>query len=467
MKNYLKRNWILIGLVIVSSVFTILFNFYSIKITSGTRSYLAGESRYSKGQKDAVRHLLKYLEFGTEDEWTLYRENIDIPLGAGDLRIAMLNDRPKEVLYAALARGKNNPLDYDKIIWMYKNFNSLPDMKEANKLWESGDIIIRNLDSVAKLSHEYISTGNKDKLDLWATKNQLIDYNDQLSIFEYAFAHKLAGIGRTVEKIINIVNVFFVIIIVGGLGFYFLRLINRLTISENLLIKKNTDLQLANMELDKFVYSVSHDLRSPITTMKGLIYLMKDDQAKENHEAYMEMIDTSLNRQDSFIRKILNYLKNKRVDLQLEKVNFSDLVTGIIEDLRLSENGQQIDFITKIEKPNFITDESKLSFIIRNLVSNAIKFSDKEKDSYIKISNEVIGDSIIIEVEDNGIGIEDTYIKKIFEMFFIGKNSDDGSGIGLYIVKEAVGHLSGTIEVNSIYGEMTIFKITLPFIKKI
>jgi signal transduction histidine kinase len=112
---------------------------------------------------------------------------------------------------------------------------------------------------------------------------------------------------------------------------------------------------------------------------------------------------------------------------------------------------------------DFYSDNYRLSLIVNNLVSNAIKYADPSKnDSFIKITIVVDAKKASITFRDNGIGIEDNYTQKVFNMFFRATTKNEGAGLGLFIVKEAVDKLEGKIDLESKSGEGTVFKIEIP-----
>ena len=111
----------------------------------------------------------------------------------------------------------------------------------------------------------------------------------------------------------------------------------------------------------------------------------------------------------------------------------------------------------------FYSDPYRLSVILNNLISNAIKYHDPVKDTpMIRITGEIQKNNVTLSFEDNGIGIEERYQPKVFEMFFRATEKNKGAGLGLYIVKEAVDKLKGEVKIESVIGKGTCFRITIP-----
>jgi len=230
--------------------------------------------------------------------------------------------------------------------------------------------------------------------------------------------------------------------------------------------KRNRDLIKTNSELDRFVYSVSHDLRSPLTSILGLLSFIETESKETDTVKHAELIRTSINRLDDFIRNILNYSRNNRTGLEVEKIPVDKMVHDVVDSFQSMIEAKGIRYEIEInENQPFYTDRLRFNTILENLVSNAIKYHTKEKsDRYIKISGYSDDQNLHLTIADNGIGIDPVYHQKIYEMFF-RLSGKGGSGIGLYIVKDTIEILQGTIEIQSAEGIGTTFNITLKNLK--
>jgi PAS domain S-box-containing protein len=233
---------------------------------------------------------------------------------------------------------------------------------------------------------------------------------------------------------------------------------------EEELIEKNTELQKINGELDQFVYSVSHDLRSPLLSIKGLLSLL--DISLENEvlvKQYLGLIGTSVNRLDETIIEILDYSKNSRTDLVLDELDLYDLISEIYEDLfHVSEI--QIDFkIDFIGAHTVFLDKFRISTVLKNFISNAIKYRNRNLTNplvHVSVINSDKG--IEINIVDNGEGISEENQKKVFDMFFRASSSSFGTGIGLYICQEITAKMGGEIKLSSKVGIGTTIRLFLP-----
>lgn len=231
--------------------------------------------------------------------------------------------------------------------------------------------------------------------------------------------------------------------------------------------KRNRELIKTNSELDRFVYSVSHDLRSPLTSILGLLSFIETESQEQDTLRHAEMIRSSVNRLDDFIKNILSYSRNNRTGLDVEKISLNATIFDIVDALQCMKESKGIRYEIEIEeKQPFYTDRLRFNTIVENLISNAIKYHKKEESNrYIKIIGNSDSENLYITITDNGIGIDPEYHQKIYEMFFRISGKKDGSGIGLYIVKDAIEILQGSIIIQSAKGTGTTFIITLKNLK--
>ncbi len=239
--------------------------------------------------------------------------------------------------------------------------------------------------------------------------------------------------------------------------------------AELALEKTNDDLNKVNQELDSFVYSVSHDLRSPIASSLGLIEVMQGEKDIKVLGEYMELQKQSLNRLDSFISDIVNYSRNSRLEIAADKIDFYDLVESIFSNYSFLPDTNHIkkEIFIKGNSEAFYSDSLRLKIILSNLISNALNYHNSyaKEDSYLHVSIDIKAEKAIITVEDNGVGIDKKYQSRIFEMFFRANNLKPGSGIGLYIVKETVAKIKGSISFVSKSGKGTSFTLEVPNLK--
>lgn len=229
---------------------------------------------------------------------------------------------------------------------------------------------------------------------------------------------------------------------------------------------QNAELKKINKELDSFVYSVSHNLRAPLMSVLGLLDLAKHENHnnKSDLDLYFSMMETSIHKLDETVKEILDYSRNARQNLSIERIDLGKMIDDHFDKMQFMPGSQNIQrFINIEEKASFHSDSYRLSVIMNNLISNAIKYHDPQKEqSFIRIAVTVDEEKASMIFEDNGIGIEERYLDKVFDMFFRGTDKNKGAGLGLYIVKEAVDKLGGTVAIRSQVGKGTLFTIELP-----
>jgi signal transduction histidine kinase len=227
---------------------------------------------------------------------------------------------------------------------------------------------------------------------------------------------------------------------------------------------KNSELEKINFELDRFVYSASHDLRSPLTSVLGLIYLLREELDEGDQLKYVGLMEESILKLDNTIRDIVAYSRNNRTEILLESINLSEVVSEIAGNLHYLESEDiNLTEILKLEvSSSFISDRSRILVILNNLITNSIKYRHAAKKLSIRITAVVNENHIVLKVADNGLGINDSHIGKIFNMFYRTSEQSTGSGLGLYIVREMVKKLDGYIEVSSRINQGTEFTISIP-----
>ena len=234
------------------------------------------------------------------------------------------------------------------------------------------------------------------------------------------------------------------------------------------LVQRNEDLSKLNAELDRFVYSASHDLRAPIASLLGLIEVVRLEKNMDNMSRLLDMQKKSLQRLDHFIKDIVDHSRNTRLQVDSEAVNFKEIIEGSFEHLQFMENASRIKHSISIDQKGvFFTSLSRLEIVLNNLISNAMKYADLRKsESTIEVRVKANETSAEIRVIDNGEGIPTDAKPKIFEMFYRASANGMGSGLGLYIVKEAIQKLKGSIAVHSEYGKGTEFVVEIPNLPK-
>ena len=225
--------------------------------------------------------------------------------------------------------------------------------------------------------------------------------------------------------------------------------------------ERNVALAKINTELDRFVYSASHDLRAPLASTMGLVIIARMESSEASKNRYLGLIEDCVYKMDHFINDIIEFSRNKNQEVSVEQFNIRDLVSEIFDNLKYLDHAETI--IREIEvigHEDVLSDKLRFKIILGNLIANAVTYSkNSDRQPFVKVKIENSINSILIEVIDNGIGIADEHKSKIFNMFYRANQKSKGSGLGLYIVMEALNMLGGKIDVNSELGKGTTFSV--------
>ena len=226
--------------------------------------------------------------------------------------------------------------------------------------------------------------------------------------------------------------------------------------------KNNEELQRLNNELDKYAYTITHDLKGPIHSMYRLIHLPMIERS--DFDEYLETIRGSFQKLWDLIDGTTEQARNRNFEVVKETFHVSATIQTIWELMRYAPEAQGIDLILDVPQEFVVeTDKRRVIGILNNLITNSIRYHDPSKTNcYIKVSGSRSEGWFYLSVEDNGIGIEPEHQKKVFDMFYRASTEFGGSGLGLFTVKESVEKLSGQITLESTIGKVTIFKIKIP-----
>jgi signal transduction histidine kinase len=230
------------------------------------------------------------------------------------------------------------------------------------------------------------------------------------------------------------------------------------------LLRSNKQLEKLNKELDRFVYSTSHDLRAPLLSVMGLIKLAERSSSAAEIKEFHGMMHTRLASLDKFIKDITDYSRNNRLQIVKEQVNLAVMSAEIWDSLKFSQDAEGIEFINDLPTNLLVANDGyRLRIVLSNLISNAIRYHDQRKPKkFIRVFHKQTPTSFSLHVEDNGQGISPEFQTKIFDMFYRGNESSQGSGLGLYIVKEILEKLSCSIQLTSVVRQGSTFTIFMP-----
>lgn len=222
------------------------------------------------------------------------------------------------------------------------------------------------------------------------------------------------------------------------------------------------ELKIRNTELDNFVYKVSHDLRAPLSSVLGLVNLAAMPGNGDNLSEYFSMVGQKVRQLDHFISDVLSHSKNLKMEVKIAKINFSEVIENTFSQLNYLKDVDKIKKEIAIQAEDFYCDPWRISEVFRNLISNAVKYRRVNIDvPAIHIHIRANANHAEIYFKDNGIGIDPKSRPHVFDMFYRATEQSAGSGLGLYIVKNAVEKLGGEIAVESTLGAGTTFRLKL------
>lgn len=239
---------------------------------------------------------------------------------------------------------------------------------------------------------------------------------------------------------------------------------NKFYLATSLLDVRNEELQRAYEELDKFAYSVGHDLRDPLVAIHSALRVsLKFDDIKRVHEV-LEHMQTSISKLFSYINNLHDYYLHRRGGLNIGEVDFQALFEYFRDFYRIHIENNGIELVVSSQQDStFRTDEVALKLIIQNLLSNAFKYQRRDNNhKWVELSAKVADNQVVITVTDNGIGIDQKDLNQIFNLFYRASDQVAGAGFGLYNVKGIITKLGGKIAVDSTKGQGTTFTVTLP-----
>jgi signal transduction histidine kinase len=226
------------------------------------------------------------------------------------------------------------------------------------------------------------------------------------------------------------------------------------------------ELERSNQELERFAYVASHDLQEPlrkVQTFSDRITTKYKDKLDEEGKVYLARMQESLGRMRGLIQDVLNYSRVQSSKKEWTMVDLNEVVRGVISDLevRLEQSGGRV-IVTPL--PVVQANPLQMRQVFQNLLGNALKFKKIDAPPLVKVSAKVTNGNHEISVEDNGIGFEQQYAEKVFEVFqrLHSRGSYEGTGIGLAIVRKVLESHGGDVRAESTPGKGTLFLLTLP-----
>ncbi len=226
--------------------------------------------------------------------------------------------------------------------------------------------------------------------------------------------------------------------------------------------EKSEIVEKKNAELDSFFYRVSHDLKGPISSLLGLYNVVQLDIEDPKALALFDMYHSQAVRMNDIVIGLINLTEIKNTKKLKSRINFEKLVNECIESCRYLANFSRVKFEKNIGVFDFMAEWAIINTILQNLIENAVKYSRANVEPIVKISIFKDEEHVMMRVEDNGQGIPLEHQSNIFNMFYRATERNQGSGLGLYILKRAVERTQGDIDFVSVQNKGSSFLVRIP-----
>lgn len=226
------------------------------------------------------------------------------------------------------------------------------------------------------------------------------------------------------------------------------------------------ELVKAKSAIEQFIYSCSHTMRGPLKSITGLVYLLMntEESAEFNPKHYLQSIEKTVSKMETVLNDLEQFLTNSKQDMVTHPIDAKEFVTEVLQEFQGALEEKKIKtVIASNQLESLYTDHNRFRIVLNHLISNAIAYQDYQKEEReIRISIRVNSSMCNLQVRDNGIGMLDNVRSNIFQLFYRGSERSSGTGVGLYITKEILNKMGGSITVRSKPGKGSIFSFSIP-----
>ncbi|MFI5150411.1 MAG: ATP-binding protein [Bacteroidia bacterium] len=495
----------------------LLILYFTIHTLSSTRAFVGGEGLYSKAQKEAVYHLIKFSTTGKEDDYSAFNQFISIPEGDRDARLELEKPIPdEEKVYKSFLQARNHPGDIAGMILLFKRFRHVYYIDKAVNAWARGDSLIKLLRQTGVEIHIQINAALRNRAEMDRLLLRVDTLNTALTKLEDEFSFTLGEGSRWLENLI--LKILFVVALTVELTGLLLTIsvsttisrgvneiirattqvgqtdfieranvrsndeIGKLALSFNKMMDdlqalaekrnqtaaelnlKSEELKQSNTELEHFAYAISHDLREPLRSVSSYMQLLQlryQDKLDAEANEFIHFAVNGAKRMDELIQDLLTYSRLGNADTPLEQINCNDVLMLVLENLKEQITTGKANIEVE-DLPEIRANRTMLMQLFQNLIGNAIKFNNSDNPRIsIRVKKEE--GRFIFSVADNGIGIDPKFAERVFVIFQrLHTHSDyEGTGIGLAMCKRIVEKHNGKIWVESQPGKGSVFYFTL------
>lgn len=226
----------------------------------------------------------------------------------------------------------------------------------------------------------------------------------------------------------------------------------------------NQELKLVNLELDNFIYRSSHDIRGPLVRLLGICHVALLDISDEKSKEYFAMFYESAQQLNEIFDRLKIVSHINEVNVQHVKVSFNELLSGVLDKLRTMNGFKDIEIVNDNRANDWYTDPFLLELVLLNMIENSIRFQkrDGHDRKFIKVKTQKNGKNLHMKIIDNGIGIQEADMENLYKMFSKSARDHRNIGLGLYIVKQCLNKLNGSISLVQNQEGYTEFEIVHP-----
>jgi two-component system, sensor histidine kinase len=523
-----RKLYFTVGIMAMLIAIELAVLIFSINTLSSVRAYVGGEGLWSKAQKDAVYHLLKYGRSHNEADYIKFQEFMKVPMGDHKTLVELNKKKPDmEIARQGFREGRNHEDDVQGMINLFRRFHSIYYINKAIQAWVKADQMVTHFIPLAEQLHTEIRSGSTSQERINAILNKVDPLNETITRYEDEFSYTLGEGSRWLENLIlkllfavsltvELTGLILAIVVSRGIQ----KGLNEILLSakavtkgdfsckakafsndeigilannfntmalelergilerkqlekeireaNNLLEKKvmqrTAELERKNKELEQFAYVASHDLQEPLRTTSSFVELLRKQyhgKLDSNADKYIDYVIQASDRMKILIKDLLDYSRLGR-EKEFKPVDCNVVLQEVLADLHkvIKENNTVIE---AGELPTVNGFPTELKLLFQNLISNSIKFKKQGAAPQIRIEAHRENGYWQFSFTDNGIGIDQQHLERIFIIFqrLHNRSAYEGSGIGLAHCKKIAEIHGGKIWATSELGEGSTFYFTI------
>ncbi|HEY7028617.1 MAG TPA: ATP-binding protein [Gemmatimonadales bacterium] len=471
----------ILGLLILGAVVACLLalTYLGFETLSSARAYVGGEGFWSKAQKDAVYHLIRYARNSDPAEYTAFRKNLTVPLGDREARLQLEGPHPDPWrVKVGFLLGRNHPEDIDRMSTFFRRFRKVSFVDQAIGIWAQGDSLIAQLGSVGSQVNAEILSGHPDPVRLEGLLSEVDTLSGELTQLEDSFSRTMGDGARWAARVVFAAIASAAALLVALAVFVTWRMHQRVRESEESLRASEAQLRQAQkMEaVGQLTGGIAHDFNNLLTVILSTAELIEAELPPHATEARTDLSDLkhAAERGAEMIRKLLAFSRSGQ--LQFQSYDLSQLVLESVQMLRRvlpSHVEVLVDTDHTVHPVN--TDPAVLEQILLNLATNAR--DAMPEGGKLRLSIDLVrldqrhvsrlgwgraGTYTALRLRDSGLGMEQAVRERIFEPFFTTKPPGQGTGLGMAMVYGLMKQHGGFIEVQSTLGIGTSVTLYFP-----